>query len=213
MGWTRPPSPAGTSQTRVAAPEARSAATGDRALVGKRARTRQDRRQDRRQDTQRERGKDRKQAERKQNDKQKNRSRIAHGTSSSPLSFPAAASQAQRWWMGPRGNRSARKIATSCILDDDTGDVTRATTDIAAESAGVIPTHVYENVFEGFAAVIPDDQLAAVESDPRVEAVVPDWVVHVYEQTLPTGVDRIDADANSTADIEAAASRLTSMSP
>ena len=62
------------------------------------------------------------------------------------------------------------------------------------------PTHVYEHVFPGFAAVIPGDTLDDVRSDPRVAVVVPDGLVHASAQTLPTGVNRIDADTNAAGD-------------
>ena len=88
------------------------------------------------------------------------------------------------------------------VLADDTRNATRATTAITVASPGVVTTQVYEHVFEGFAAVIPDDQLAAIQNDPRVEAVVPDRVVHAFEQIPPTGIDRIDADLNPTAKID-----------
>jgi subtilisin family serine protease len=74
--------------------------------------------------------------------------------------------------------------------------------DIAADEPGVVPTHVYDYVFDGFAAVIPDDKLAEVRNDPRVAEVVPDSIVHADVQTLPTGIDRINADTNGVAKID-----------
>jgi subtilisin family serine protease len=87
------------------------------------------------------------------------------------------------------------------VLEPSAGDAQSAATEIAADADGVDPIHVYENVVDGFAAVIPDDQLADVRNDPRVATVVPDQEVHAYEQILPTGVDRIDADRDPTANI------------
>jgi len=89
------------------------------------------------------------------------------------------------------------------VLEESAGNSMRTASAMASDSdtAGVIPTHVYHNVFNGFAAVIPDQQLAAVRGDPRVKAVIPDRVVHAFVQTRPTGVDRIDADQNATAGI------------
>src|SRR5215208_7094488 len=65
------------------------------------------------------------------------------------------------------------------VLEESAGNSLRTASAVASDSdtAGVVPTHVYHNVFNGFAAVIPDQQLAAVRGDPRVKAVVPDRVV------------------------------------
>src|SRR5215210_118842 len=56
---------------------------------------------------------------------------------------------------------------------------------------------VYSNVLEGFSAEIPEEDLAAVRADPRVERVVPDGKVYL-DQTLPWGVDMVGADTSST---------------
>jgi subtilisin len=78
----------------------------------------------------------------------------------------------------------------------------KATNDIAASAIGITPTHVYEHVFEGFAAVIPNDQLAAVQKDPRVLAVVPDEIGYAARQTVTTGITRIGADLDPTGRID-----------
>ena len=189
------------------------------------SKTRQDRRQNPRQDTQRERRNDRKQAERKQEDKQKNRKQDSTQDLSQPgsqdLSQPGSQDLSQP---GSQDQQPPVELASGLlpttetialaegsppstedryivVLEESTGDAINVMTDIAADAAGVVPTHVYENVFAGFAAVIPDDQLAAVENDPRVEAVLADEVVFADAQLVPTGIDRIDADLNPTANI------------
>ena len=57
---------------------------------------------------------------------------------------------------------------------------------------------VYSNALEGFSAEIPDEDLAAVRADPRVDYVEPDTTVHTVGQRLPWGVDKIGADVSST---------------
>jgi subtilisin family serine protease len=58
---------------------------------------------------------------------------------------------------------------------------------------------VYSNALEGFSAEIPDEDLAAVRADPRVDYVDLDARVHTAAvQTLPWGIDRIGADESST---------------
>jgi len=53
---------------------------------------------------------------------------------------------------------------------------------------------VYEHVFRGFAATIPAASLNSVERDPRVRLVTEDRVVSAFQQGIPTGVDRINAE-------------------
>ena len=55
-------------------------------------------------------------------------------------------------------------------------------------------TNVYETVVRGFAARIPDDELADLRRDPRVARIEPDYPVRAAAERLPTGVDRIGAD-------------------
>jgi subtilisin family serine protease len=58
---------------------------------------------------------------------------------------------------------------------------------------------VYSNALEGFSAEIPEEDLTAVRADPRVDYIAHDGKVHtVTVQTLPWGIDRIDADLSST---------------
>ncbi len=57
---------------------------------------------------------------------------------------------------------------------------------------------VYSHALEGFSAVIPNERVAAVRADERVEYVEPDKTYYAVAQTLPWGIDRIDADTSST---------------
>jgi subtilisin len=78
------------------------------------------------------------------------------------------------------------------------------------------PTHTYGTVFSGFAARVPEARLEALHNDPVVESVSLDGTAHTMQscnaphtdpcdgggddgggQTLPWGVDRVDADANN----------------
>jgi subtilisin family serine protease len=61
---------------------------------------------------------------------------------------------------------------------------------------------VYSNALEGFSAEIPDQALAAVRANPRVAYIERDRLVHTIEQTLPWGINRIDADKSTTAAID-----------
>jgi subtilisin family serine protease len=94
------------------------------------------------------------------------------------------------------------------LLKSSAGDALNASSTIASGKSGVTPTFVYRYVFNGFAAVIPPDQLDAVRNDPRVEAVVSDRVVTASTRTIPTGINRIDAEENATTDIDGTDERV-----
>jgi len=62
---------------------------------------------------------------------------------------------------------------------------------------------VYTDALEGFSAEIPDGSLAEVRANPNVAYVEPDRLVTVAargraRQTLPWGINRVDADSSST---------------
>jgi subtilisin len=61
-------------------------------------------------------------------------------------------------------------------------------------------TRVYKNALKGFVARVPEgmDLPAALSSDPRVEFVAQNLVIEASAQSLPTGVDRVEADESST---------------
>ena len=56
----------------------------------------------------------------------------------------------------------------------------------------------YGHALKGYAARLSDADLRKVKADPRVDYVVQDQYGHPTEaQTLPPGIDRIDADLTS----------------
>ena len=70
---------------------------------------------------------------------------------------------------------------------------------IEGRQDGLEVGYVYSEALEGFSAEIPDDSLDEVRNNPKVAYVEPDRVVTTLEQTLPWGIDRIDADNSPTA--------------
>jgi subtilisin len=86
-----------------------------------------------------------------------------------------------------------------------------ANPEAVAQELGVVPTHVYSEVFQGFAADLPaadlstaDLPVAADRAAARQRGILriwPDLPVRAEVQPLPTGVDRVDADENPWADI------------
>ena len=66
-----------------------------------------------------------------------------------------------------------------------------------ARNMGVTPSFTYGAALYGFAATIPVARLNGLARDPRVEFISADGVVSMTDQALPTGIDRIQADASS----------------
>ncbi|HEX9765636.1 MAG TPA: S8 family serine peptidase, partial [Nitriliruptorales bacterium] len=85
------------------------------------------------------------------------------------------------------------------VLHDGT-DAREAARD-AARDYGAEVTFVYEHALSGFAAQVPAGRVNALRNDPRVSYVEADRLFHTTTaltgNQLPTGVDRIDADANT----------------
>lgn len=79
--------------------------------------------------------------------------------------------------------------------------------DVAA-AAGVRPDFVYSHALNGFAASLPPQAIAALARSPRVLRIDADQEVHASAQTLPTGVDRIDAEQNGIARIDGVDDRV-----
>lgn len=68
-----------------------------------------------------------------------------------------------------------------------------------ARENGLQVRFVYTDAIEGYAAVFPNAQaLQRVEDDPRVAFVEQDQEVRAVAQTVPWGIDKIDADVSST---------------
>lgn len=83
------------------------------------------------------------------------------------------------------------------VLKDTVADPMLAASDMArAHGLGLLYNYSY--ALKGFAATIPSARLATVKADSRVLFVSEDREVSVDAQTLPTGVDRIDAEQTAT---------------
>ena len=58
--------------------------------------------------------------------------------------------------------------------------------------------YTYRHALNGYSATLPTAALAAIKADSRVAFVSPDREVHATAQSLPTGINRVDADTSST---------------
>jgi len=59
---------------------------------------------------------------------------------------------------------------------------------------GLVPNFVYDFAINGFAAPISPKVLNDLKQDPRVKYVEQDQKVFTFEQTNPTGIERVDAE-------------------
>lgn len=84
------------------------------------------------------------------------------------------------------------------VLLNDDADSSR----VIRESSVTQPRQVYTRAIRGFAADLSAAEVQRLARDPRVRNISPDLPVYAQDQTLPTGVDRIDADRNSIARID-----------
>ena len=60
----------------------------------------------------------------------------------------------------------------------------------------------YHYALRGMAVKLPEKVLNKLAADPRVAYIEPDIIVSINAQTLPTGIDRINADLDPTARID-----------
>lgn len=58
--------------------------------------------------------------------------------------------------------------------------------------------HVYSAAVRGFAARLSARQIVDLENDPTIAYVEPDGTMSIIAQTLPWGINRIEADVSST---------------
>lgn len=88
------------------------------------------------------------------------------------------------------------------VLHDDTDS--RSVADEHSRRHGVAVSHVYRHALQGYAAEMSQAAAEQISQDPRVRWVQGDRRVRTTGQTTPTGVDRVNADDSSTADIDEA---------
>jgi len=63
---------------------------------------------------------------------------------------------------------------------------------------GAAVDHVWSQALHGYAAVIPNDRVAALRADQNVSYVVADGVAHTQDQTIPWGIGKVGANVSST---------------
>ncbi len=84
------------------------------------------------------------------------------------------------------------------VLRDDPAQTSERVASEQAGRLGLEVSQTYRNAIKGYAARIPVDRLEEVRADPNVAYVEPDRIVKATEQSLPYGINLIDADLSST---------------
>src|SRR5918911_1165407 len=99
---------------------------------------------------------------------------------------------------------STLSVPSPLIPNDNDGrlpeSATKALREIAqrAISMGAKVPRIFDSVIHGFTAVVPNRQVIdALAKDPRVAYIEQDQRVKAF-QTLPTGINRVDADLSPT---------------
>ncbi len=92
------------------------------------------------------------------------------------------------------------------VLKD--GSAARTLATAQAERFGFDLGHVYTTALQGYSATMPASVAASLEQLPSVEWVQQDTPVSIDAQTLPTGIDRANADASPTAAIDGSDQRV-----
>lgn len=77
-----------------------------------------------------------------------------------------------------------------------------------ASAYGATVGHVYEHALTGYSARMSPTAAARLAKDPRVASVEADGVASIAAQTLPTGIDRVDAELSPTAAIDGVDTRV-----
>ncbi len=82
------------------------------------------------------------------------------------------------------------------VLKDNAGNPQDVANEMA-KTHGLSVEHVYTTALKGYSVTIPQARLDKVKGDPRVQFVSEDRVVEIFAQTTPTGINRVNAPANT----------------
>jgi subtilisin len=82
------------------------------------------------------------------------------------------------------------------VLKDRVADPSTVADEHAAR-LGIVTTHVYEHALKGYAGTISAARLNLLRDDARVAFVSPVHPLETFAQTVPTGINRVEADVSS----------------
>jgi hypothetical protein len=93
------------------------------------------------------------------------------------------------------------------VLKPGTGDVEPAAATLARAHGGAVG-FVYRHALRGFSIRVPAAGAAAIARSPAVASVEADQTFTVAAQSLPTGIERVFASANSAIAIDGVDERV-----
>src|SRR3712207_2407072 len=96
----------------------------------------------------------------------------------------------------PGGSASGAERYIVVLNDNASGPGQVANEHARAHGASV--GFVYRHAIKGYSAAIPENRIDDIENDHRVAYVEPDGTAYAVAQTLPWGINKIDADTSST---------------
>ena len=102
---------------------------------------------------------------------------------------------------GDTGADARRGLMGSYIVVLKAGSPAHAVAGRHADRFDAVLGHVYTSALRGYSAVMTAGDASQIASLPGVRWVERDRAVHATAQTLPTGVDRVEADLSPTAKI------------
>jgi aqualysin 1 len=83
------------------------------------------------------------------------------------------------------------------VLNEDVSDPRQKARE-HAQRHGAEVLYTYEHALKGYAARLSTERVEALEADPNVDYVEQDGEMGIAAQTLPWGIDKVDADQSST---------------
>ncbi|MFW6171406.1 MAG: S8 family serine peptidase, partial [Planctomycetota bacterium] len=102
---------------------------------------------------------------------------------------------------------SAEWESVIVAVNDNVRDPAAVASEVAQAHGGSVG-HIYEHAIKGFSVELPEAALEALAKNPLVKRIEPDLEMRAFDQTLPTGVDRIEADSNAMANIDGSDERV-----
>ena len=105
---------------------------------------------------------------------------------------------------GPPADRGP---ATHIVVFHDGVDADAASQDLAL-AHGLVREFVYSWALNGASFIVPPGREADIQNDPRVAFIERNQIVRTFAQEFPTGIDRIDAELSSTANIDGVDDRV-----
>lgn len=87
------------------------------------------------------------------------------------------------------------------VLKPQAGPPADVAADVARQTNGQVG-FVYEHALQGFTITLPRQAIAGIAQNPNVAFIEEDGLAKGYEQTTPTGIQRVFADSNVNLDID-----------